>query len=174
MRRTFIATLLILVIASTSLFSVEDNFTVTTDVSLIGCMKVSSSPIAGNTITDYTNSGNFTTLAITTSGEQSFSAYMTTLCNSRTGYTVSMSATPMTSAGSSFTSQILYTVRCNGQEVLATLAQETVPPTIVDVNSLTHLTGDSKQITLSVDSTTFDAAVSGSYTGTVTFEFTAT
>ena len=174
MRKTFIATLLILVIASTSLFSVEDNFTVTTDVSLIGYMKVSSSAILGNTVTAYDNSGNFTTLAITTSGEQSFSAYMTTLCNSRTGYTVSMSATPMTSAGSSFTSQILYTVRCNGQEILATLSQENVPPTIVDVNSLTSLTGNSQAITLSVDATTFDAAVAGSYLGTVTFTFTAT
>ena len=175
MRRTFIVTLLILALATISLFSVDDTFNVTTEIALIGWMKVSSSAIGGNKVSDYTDSGNFTTLAIIASGEQIFEAYMTTLCNSRTGYTVTMSATPMTSAVvGSTTSHINYTVSCNGYDVQTTLASENAPTLIVDVNSLIKLTGSSHAISLSVDATTFDAAVAGSYTGTVTFTFAAT
>ncbi len=134
MKRLIFATLLVLVISSTSLFSVESDFTVTTDIALIGYMKVSSSAILDNTIAAYTDSGNFTTLNVTTSGDQEFTAFMTTLCNCRTGYRVSMSATPMTSAiEGAITSHINYTVSCNGVDVLTTLASETVPPTIVTV-----------------------------------------
>jgi hypothetical protein len=175
MRRILVVTLLLALIASTSLFSVEDSFTVTTDVNLIGYIKVSSSAISGNTITAYEDAGNFTTLPVSTSGEQFFSAYMTTLCNCRTGYIVSMSATPMISAvEGSMTSHINYTVGCNGHDVLTTLSSEQAATPVVITNSLLHLTGRSDAITLTVDATTFNAAVSGSYIGTVTFTFAAT
>lgn len=40
-------------------------------------MKVSSSGITGHPLTAYNNSGEFTTLPITTSGDQIISVYMT-------------------------------------------------------------------------------------------------
>jgi hypothetical protein len=175
MRRIIVAALLILAISSIPLFSVEESFTVTSDVALIGYMKVSALEILGNTVSAYNGSGEFTTHNVTTSGDQGLTAFMTTLCNSRTGYRVSMSATPMTSAvEGAMTGHINYTVSCNGVDVFTTLSSETVPPTILTVPSLMHLTGRSDAITLTVDATTFDAAVAGSYTGTVTFIFTAT
>ncbi len=175
MRRIIVATLLVLAISSIPLFSVVDDLTVTTDVALIGYMKVSSAAILGNTISAYNDSGEFTTHNVIASGDQGLTAFMTTLCNCRTGYRVSMSATPMTSAvEGALTSYINYTVSCNGVDVLTTLSSETVPPTILTVPSLTHLTGRSDAITLTVDATTFDAAVAGEYTGTVTFTFAAT
>lgn len=175
MRRIIVATLLVLAISSIPLFSVVDDLTVTTDVALIGYMKVSSAAILGNTISAYNDSGEFTTHNVIASGDQGLTAFMTTLCNCRTGYRVSMSATPMTSAvEGAMTGHINYTVSCNGVDVLTTLSSETVPPTILTVPSLTQLTGRSDAITLTVDATTFDAAVAGEYTGTVTFTFAAT
>ncbi len=175
MRKSIVAILLVLISTSTLLFSVEDSFTVTTDIGLIGYMKVSSSAILGNTTTAYNDSGSFSTLIVSTSGEQEFSAYMTTLCNCRTGYEVYMSATPMTSAVEhAITSHINYTVSCNGHSVVTTMNSEQAPIKIVDVDSLDHLTGNSEAITLSVDATTFDAAVAGNYKGTVTCDFSAT
>lgn len=173
MRRTFIATLLVLILASTSIFSVDDNFAVTTDVSLIGYMKVSASKIGGHTLAKYNDSGSLETLAITTSGDQTFDAFMTTLCNNRTGYTVTMSASPMTSTEGSSTSHINYTVTCNNKSVTTTSTSEPLPLLIMNVQSLNKLTGRSKRISLSVDAATFDAAVAGDYVGTVTFTFAA-
>ena len=174
MKKTIIATLLILLIASASIFAVADSFNVTTTVGEIGLMKVSSAEITGNTSLAYTNSGDFTELVIENSGAQTFEAYLTTLSNKRSGYEVTMKATPMTSAATP-TTYIDYTVGCGTGTITTTGA--TTPATavtIIDIASLTELTGASKAITLSVDSATFEAAVSGSYTGTVTFNYTAT
>ena len=174
MKKTIIATLLILTIASASIFAVADSFNVITTVGETGLMKVSSAVIAGHTSLAYTNSGDFTELVIENSGEQTFEAYLTTLSNKRSGYEVTMKATPMTSAATP-TTYIDYTVGCGTGTITTTGA--TTPATavtIIDIASLTELTGASKAITLSVDSATFEAAVSGSYTGTVTFNYTAT
>jgi len=175
MKKTIIATLLILAIATTTLFAVTDNFTVTTTVAERGDMKVSSSAIAGHTPAAYTAAGDFTNLPITTSGTQTVGAYMTTLSNKRTGYIVTMSATAMTSPGTT-ASYIDYTVGCGGQSVVThgSAATTTTGASVDTITSLTGLTGKSLPITLSVDATTFDAAVSGDYTGTVTFTFSAT
>lgn len=175
MRRTYIATLLILILAWTPIFAdpVEDCFTVETEVSLIGYMKVSSSAIGGHTLTAYNNSGEFTTLPITTSGDQEFSAYMTTLCNCRTGFKVFMTATAMTSGEEGSTSYINYTVGCNNKSLTTNGSAIITPIRVIRKNKLTKLTGLSKRISLSVDAATFDAAVAGEYTGTVTFTFAA-
>jgi len=177
MRRAYIATLLILFIAWTPTFSepIADCFSVETEISLIGYMKVSSSAIGGHTLTAYNNSGEFTTLGINSSGDQNFSAYVTTLCNCRTGYEVTMTATAMTSGEEGeTTSYINYTVGCNNKSI-TTNGSAIIPPVrIVNKNQLIQLRGLSKAISLSVDETTFDAAVAGEYTGTVTFTFSAT
>lgn len=175
MRRTYIATLLILILAWTPIFAdpVGDCFTVETEISLIGYMKVSSSAIAGHTLTAYNNSGEFTTLPITTSGDQEFSAYMTTLCNCRTGFKVFMTATAMASGDEGPTSYINYTVGCNGNSITTNGPVIIEPVRIMNRSTMNKLRGKSKRISLSVDAATFDAAVAGEYTGTVTFTFAA-
>lgn len=175
MKKTFMASLLILIIASASIFAVQDSFEVTTTIGEIGYMKVSELAIAGNTSQAYADTGLFGDLTISTSGPQTFSAYLTTLSNKRTGYEVTMIATPMTSTVGSATSYINYTVGCGTGSITTNGASTTTTAVkVVDVNSLVALTGDSKQITLSVDKPSFDAAVSGTYTGTVTFNYSAT
>jgi len=177
MKKTIIATLLILAIATTTIFAtpVTDNFTVTTTIAEIGNMKIVTT---GTVPTDniFTGLTEFSTLPITSSGSQGTVAYMATISNKRTGYIVTMAATPMTSTVGTATSYIDYTVGCGTQSIVTKGAlAAVVTGTAVDtVTSLTAITGKSLPITLSVDATTFAAAVSGAYTGTVTFTFSAT
>ncbi|MDT4763276.1 hypothetical protein [Sphaerochaeta sp. PS] len=174
MKKTIIATLLILIIASASIFASDDSFTVTTTVSEKGQMKVSSAAMVGNTAAAYATAGDFTTKNITASGAQTIAAWVTTLSNKRTGYTLTMGATAMTNTEGVTPSYINYTVGCNSQ-VVTTNGGTAVAAVLIDtVTGLTGLTGKSMPISLTVDSTTFDAAVSGLHTGTVTFTFTAT
>ncbi|MDT4763277.1 hypothetical protein [Sphaerochaeta sp. PS] len=179
MKKTIIATLLILLIASASVFAaVSDNFTVTTTVAERGDMKVTTAAMVGHTAAAYGALADFTNLAITASGAQGTAgvvAYMTTLSNKRTGYKVTMAATPMINGSGATASYIDYTVVC-GTQTAAThgAAATTITGTAVDtVSGLTGLTGKSMPISLTVDGTTFDAAVAGLHTGTVTFTFTA-
>ena len=180
MKKTFIATLLILLIASASIFAVTatDNFTVTTNINEIGLMKVSNTALTVNTNDGYTATGVFANLPITTHGVQSFSAYLTVLANKRSGYEVTMAATAMTSVVSGQeNSYIDYTVSLvsDAAKKITTNGAAVIPAiTVMDVNSLTALTGASEKLALSVDQASFEAAVSGSYTGTVTFTFSAT
>lgn len=174
MKKTILAALLILAIASTSVFAVPDGtFDVSTTIGEIGKMKVSALEIAGNTDTNYTDSGLFTELEISSFGDQTFEAYLTTLSNKRSGYEVTMNATAMKSEATP-TTYIDYTVTCNDKSVttLGDRVNTVVKP--VDVASISELTGQSSLITLTVDQTTFEKAVSGKYVGTVTFNYTAT
>jgi len=175
MKKTSITTLVILIIASVSIFAAPvtdtDNFTVTTIIAETGKVKVSSAPINGNDLAAYTASGDLASYAITGSGNQTnFTAYLTTLSNNRAGYTVSMSATAMMSADTP-TTYIDYTVGCNNKSIVTNGATATSAVEVMNATGLETLSGDSKQISLSIDATTYNKAVSGSYSGTVTFNF---
>lgn len=179
MKKTFIATLMIMVIASASIFAAvvsdADSFNVTTTIAEMGKVKVSIAAIAGNTLVAYNAAGDLTTYGISSSGDQtSFVAFLTTLSNKRTGYKVTMSATAMISGAGASAAYIDYTVGSGGQTVKTNGAGASTPstaPTVMNVSSLPTLTGASQPITLSIDATTYDAAVAGDYTGTVTFNF---
>lgn len=173
MKKRCIVTLLVLIIASSSIFAVKDTFDVTTTIGEIGLMKVSESAIRKSTAQGYADTGLFGDLTVKSSGTQNFTAYLTTLSNKRTGFEVTMEATPMTSTIVSNTSHINYTVSCNGRSVTTTMASDNAPVSVVKVESLHRLTGSSHAIALSVDGPTFDTAVSGSYTGKVTFTYKA-
>ena len=176
MKKAFIATLLILIIASASIFAATDtdSFNVTTTIAEIGKVKVSAAAIDGNTLAKYTDSGDVSTFAVSSSGNQTtFVAYLTTLSNKRTGYKVTMNATAMKSGTGSSASYINYTVGCDG--VVGTLttngATTLTALEVLNIGTLDKLTGLSKALSLSIDATTFESAVSGDYTGTVTFNF---
>lgn len=159
--------------ATTSIFAVTDSFTVTTTVAEIGLIKITTASIGtADTFAAYSALTDYNELTVTAAGTQGFTAFMTTLSNKRTGYNVKLSATAMTSTVGT-TSYINYTVTANGVSVTTNGATVITPVTVLNVASLTAIDGDSKPISLTVDATTFNAAVSGTYVGNVTFTFTA-
>lgn len=178
MKKTLLAIALIMIIATGAVFAADstDSFTITTSIEDVGLMKVSESAIDGHTQDAYAEAGNFTTYEVKSSGKQeNFEAYLTVLSNKRTGYAVTMEATAMTSTVADYaTSYINYTVECEGQKIITNNSSSaTEGAHVVSVPSLATLTGASYPITLSIDESTFAAAVSGSYVGTVTFTFLA-
>lgn len=174
MKKTTIAVLLVLLLASTSIFAVSDNFTVTTTIDEIGLMKITTAALSTHTVAAYNALTDFEELPISSSGAQTFAAYLTTLSNKRTGYTVTMGASAMKSTVGAVDSYIDYTVGVNSVDLTTGGATDPTAVTVLTVASLGTLQAQSHAISLSVDATTFDSAVSGSYSGTVTFTFTAT
>ncbi|HKL57943.1 MAG TPA: hypothetical protein VJ854_06030 [Sphaerochaeta sp.] len=170
MRKSSITIFLTLVCLAIPLFAVTDTFTVSTTVADVGKIKVSSDLSVAATERAFEALGSFTNLSITTAGEQEFSAYVSTLSNSRTGYTVSMKANAMRSDDS----YIDYTITVNSVAVTTKGATPATEATIVTAPSLAIMETHSHAITLSVDPTSLGAALSGAYTGTVTFTYAAT
>jgi len=88
---------------------------------------------------------------------------------------VSMSATAMKGTTTEqANAYINYTVAVNGESIITN--NTTSSPTsvvVISVTDLTQLSVESKPIGLTVDSATFNSAVAGSYSGTVTFTFSA-
>jgi len=174
MKKMFITILLVSFLATVPIFAVTDSFDVTTTVADVGLIKVTEAVSTVATVTAFNALTAYGDLAITSSGAQTFTAYMSTLSNSRSGYTVDMDATAMKSSIGSADSYIDYTVTVNSVSLTTTGATPITGATILTASTQTGISTQSKAISLSIDTTTFDAAVSGSYTGTVTFTYTAT
>lgn len=178
MKKT-ITILLILILAGTGLFAaVADNFTVTTDVSPIDLMTVSTVEFTGTTKTLFEGLTAYTNFAVnnTNAGTRTGTGWLSTLSNNRKGYVVTMAATAMTSTVSSVDAYIDYIVEA-GTAKLTTHGSGTTTAeatnVVVTVPSLTALAPTSTEIFVTVNKDAFDAAVAGSYTGTVTFTYTA-
>ena len=174
MKKTFITILLVLLFIATPMFAVTDTFNVTTTVADVGLIKITEAVSSTATVTAFNALTAYGDLAISTSGGQTFTAYMSTISNSRSGYEVTMDATPMKSTVLAVDSYIDYTVTVNSVALTTTGSTPVAGVTILDVASLTGIATQSHAVALSIDATTFDAAVSGSYTGTVTFTYAAT
>lgn len=175
--KKFTTLLIILTLVTVGIFAVDNaSFDITTTVAGINAMKITAAEFSGTTAAALSSATGVTTpYNVSASGAQSgFNGWLSTISNNRKGYKVTMSATAMTSAvtGQS-TSYINYTVAAGGKSITTNGATAVPAVTVVDKTSLTALTANSAKITLSVDSTTFNAAVEGSYTGTVTFTYTA-
>ena len=168
----------ILVLALTSLAALNavDSFDVDTEVEGVNKMKITASEYTSTDPDAIETAPAFGSLNVQSAGpQQNVSAWLSTMSNNPAGYTVSMSATAMKSSITEQTdAYINYTVTVNGASI--TTNNTTSNPESVEVISktkLTALTVVSRQITLSVDKTTFDSALEGSYAGTVTFTFAA-
>ncbi len=172
--------LLVIALVSVGLFAdPTDSFTVTTSVSSTNNMKVtaedvndSDSPAYGS-LTDFTDFGvNGTNL---NTGEAI--AYLTTQSNNRKGYKISIAATAMASTVLSDhdITYINYTVYLGTDTtgLPTTNGTEATKADVVTVSALTTLTEVSYPIKIKVDADQFAAAVDGSYTGTVTFNYVA-
>ena len=176
MKKIFITIFLVILLGSATLFAVTDTFDVTTTVAALGKIMVTEETvgIAPFTETAFDALDAYGDLAISSSGSQTFTAYMSTISNSRSGYTVTMGATSMISPGSPADSYIDYTVSVNSVDLTTTGATAVSDVTVLTVGSLAGIAAQSHAIALSIDATTFAAAVSGTYTGTVTFTYAAT
>ncbi len=174
MKKIYISILLALLFVTVPMFAATDSFNVTTTVADIGLIKITEASSTTATVTAFNALDAYGDLAITTSGSQTFTAYMSTISNSRSGYTVTMDATPMLSSVSSVDSYINYTVTVNAIALTTTGSTPVAGTTILTVGSLATIATQSHAVALSIDATTFAVAVSGSYTGTVTFTYAAT
>lgn len=84
-----------------------------------------------------------------------------------------MSATAMASAVTGqATAYIDYTVTVNGQSITTDGATIVTPVDVITVPSMAGLGSQSHKLSINVDQAKFDAAVEGTYTGTVTFVYT--
>lgn len=153
-------------------------FEIATSISGINDMKITNDAVDTTTYNNPTYSFGGT-VAIAASGDNanmdssgnvSFSAYISTLSNNRNGYTITMSATALTSEGTP-PATINYTVTVN--EVSYATKTNTAAVDILTVSSLGGLDTESLPISVQVVRSEYDSAVQGTYTGTVTFNYVA-
>jgi len=176
MKKNLILALLIILVTTTGLFAATtDNFTVTTVVGTVDLMRISTLKYTGNTIDTFEDLTAFTTLTISGGGVQTVNAWLSTLSNNRSGFNVSLKATAMKSSISGqANAYINYTVSCNTASVTTNDGAEvTAASHVVSFPSLSAVTSTSNRVALTVSQTDFNKALSGSYTGTVTFTYTA-
>ena len=168
--------LLILIITTSGLFAATtDNFTVTTVVGTVDLMTISTAKYTGTTVDTFDDLAAFTTLPISDGGVQTVNAWLSTLSNNRAGFNVTMKASAMKSSISGQADAFInYSVSCNTASVTtnnAAVVAATNP--VVSFSELTAVTSTSNKIALTVNQADFDKALSGSYTGIVTFTYTA-
>ena len=190
MKKNLIVLLIVTLLTGGLFADVPENtsFDVTTTVAGIDEMGITKTAMTLANF-DITASNLFTTLTIggtagstvnATTGAVSFDAYLSTRSNNRSGYTVKVSATPMvTEAVGQTTPTINYTVSVagTGAEGSTSASYNTASNTsaieVIDINSLEETGVQSRKISLTVNMTDYNAAVQGSYTGTVTFVYTS-
>ena len=176
MKKILLLALLILLVSTSGLFAATtDNFTVTTVVGNVDLMTISTVKYTGTTVATFDALTAYTTLPITTGGVQTVNAWLSTLSNNRAGFKVNMKATAMKSSISGQADAFInYTVSCNTASATTNNGTEiTASNPVVTYSSLSAVTSTSNKIALTVNQTDFDKAVAGSYTGTVTFVYTA-
>jgi hypothetical protein len=166
---------LVALITSVSLFAVEDaNLNLSTTISGINYMKLTEAEFNPTTPSTslYTQAeANATTETISSSAATGTIAWLSILTNKRTGFTVTLSATPLkSSTNSSNTYTIDYKVTCGTASVYTNGTAGT--PTIT-VSSITGLSAFSYAVSADLDDAQYDAALEDTYTGTVTFTYTA-
>ncbi|MDY0289708.1 MAG: hypothetical protein RBR15_12855 [Sphaerochaeta sp.] len=175
MKKILLAALILLITTSTLFAATTDNFIVTTVVGNVDLMTVSTTEYTGTTVDTFGKLTPFTKLVITSGGTQTVNAWLSTLSNNRDGFSVSMMASAMkSSVAGNENAYINYTVSCNTVSVTTkdgSVVSSTKP--VVAYPSLSKVTSTSNKIDLTVDQDSFDKALSGSYTGTVTFVYTA-
>jgi hypothetical protein len=182
MKKNLIA-LLIVALVAVGLFADPANatFQVQTTITGINEMRITATEVD---LTDFATADLFSTLTIggteddagtldTSSGKVTFSAYISTRSNNRLGYTVKMKATPMTTtAVGSVIPEINYTVAVSGMEGGSYYSADGVDPVeVINVPILEETSVESRAISLTVNMTDYNAAITGNYTGTVTFEY---
>ena len=157
-------------------------FTVSASISAINDMKITNTQVNEET---YGNSGNTFGGSVTiigsgeganmdSNGNVSIGAYISAISNNRGGYTITMSATPLTSAGTP-PATINYKVSVLNTATSTSVSYDTKSNTtdveVINVGSLSALDVKSLPISVQLYRSEYDSAVAGTYTGTVTFHY---
>lgn len=179
MKKTIIATLVILAIASTSIFALTptDNFKVKTTISEVGLIQVTKTALAANS-TAFPSGSRLEEYGVLGNESVKTIGYLSTISNNRNGYTVTMTATAMESKNTSGAkTYINYTIGCDVANVSAnsiTTNSNAVagpPVEVLSVGPLNVITSSSKPVTITINTTDYAQAVTGDYEGTVKFSF---
>jgi len=176
--------LLIIALVSVGLFAADppatatDSFTVTTTISGINNMKVTTTAVGTDSKT-YSQLADFSNYAINSASDLSPStaiAYLSTQTNNRNGYKISLTVTAMKSTPTTgAVSYINYTIFLADDTVGQVTDNGTAKTksNVIQQGALTGLTEKSYPIKITVNPDQYAAAVEGSYTGTVTFDYVA-
>ncbi len=178
MKKTLIATLMIFAFVTVGVLAdppanptATDSFTVGATIEARNDMQVTVQDLNGATSWD--NIDTYQGYGVSTPNPvlspTTPIAYLSVISNRRTGYKISMKVEAMVDDGK----YINYTVSLNGEDVTTNNGTAVTSTDIIEVSSLGGLTGVSYPIGLSINETQYNAAVEGSYVGTVTFNYTA-
>jgi len=183
MKKNIVAVLLVIALSTAAAFAADasSEFQVQTQVNGKHGLKL----VAPGTTTP-TNYGQFNNLSEATPGtftindtnyttDDLVARKMVAMSNNRTGYVVTMSASAMASALTSGSAYINYVVTAGGATV--TTSDATVVDAAAAVYSspaeLSSLDIYATDVAITVNESNYEAAVTGTYTGTVTFNLTA-
>lgn len=177
MKKYLLTTLLIISLVGFMVFAVDatDNFTLSTTIGATNLMKVTTAAIGANTLTAYNGLTDFTNFPVTAANLDTGNpiAYLTTLTNNRLGYSIAVKVLAMESTAADY--YINYTLYVGPSLSVTTDDDDEVTAnTTIDENTFSALTGNSYAIKVKIDADDFNAAPNDTYTGTVTFNYTAT
>lgn len=187
MRKNLIIMLLLTIALTLPITAAEPPsaaFTVSASISAINDMKITNTQVNEET---YGNSGNTFggSVTIIGSGEGAnmdgdgyidFTAYISAISNNRGGYTITMSATPLTSEGTppatiNYIVSVLNTATSTPTTVSYDTKIDSSAVEVITTGSLSALDVESLPISVQLYRSEYDSAVAGTYTGTVTFHY---
>jgi len=179
MKKNLIA-LLIVALVAVGLFAANptDSFTVTTSISGINNMKVTTTAVGTDNKT-YSDLSGFSNYAINSASDlspETAIAYLSTQTNNRNGYKISLTVTAMkstlTGGNDSYINYTIFLADDTDGQVTDDGTAKT-KSNVIQQGALTGLSEKSYPIKITVDADEYAAAVEGSYTGTVTFNYVA-
>ena len=179
MKKNILAVLLVITLSSFSAFAAMDGTlnvaTAVQGVNLIGVFAPNTAAPTGNAAQDW--NASYTASAVNTATETAVGV-VHTRSNNRTGYSVTMAAGPLSSTGTT-TVYLGYIAKAyDGATLSGTstydAAQTTTSgatATIINTGNLTGISTNSRDVKIEIPN--FETALEGSYTGTITFTYTA-
>ncbi|WP_320128304.1 hypothetical protein [uncultured Sphaerochaeta sp.] len=178
MKKNIIAILLAtFIIPSFALFAAlpaPSDLYLLTSISGINLMKITESQFNPSTPSVYAfnnATANPTNETVSTDTDGDTIAWLSILTNRRTGFTVEMTATPLVSADTENTYEINY-IATVGSATYNT-SDETGTNSITEDSGIAGLSAFSYAIAVDLDDNEFAMALADTYTGTITFTYTA-
>lgn len=180
MKKSILAVLLILTVSTFAAFAVTDSGTLNVatavqGVNLIGVFASGTAAPTGNAAGDWT--GTYSAPTVNSATETAVGV-VHTRSNNRTGYSVTMTAGPLSSSGTT-TVYLGYNAKAYDGATLAgtstydatgTTASGTAA-TIISTGNLNGITTTSRDIKIEIPN--YATALEGNYTGTITFNYTS-
>lgn len=177
MKKNIIAALLIAIVATVGLFAAGPapaELNLKTSISGLNKMKLTKAEYAPATtsVSSFDQAeANEATEEVASAADTGTIAWLSILTNKRTGFTVSMTATSLTSdtEGNNFSIDYVVTAENASYD---TAASTNSGNAITVSSGITGLSAFSYPVSVDLDDTDYDAALEDTYTGTITFSYT--